>query len=79
MGLNELVTKSVEKHEDFAVRLASDGNALGSVCVKLHENWLREPIFDTPRFVKNLERAYREMWKIFMEGAKPRHIEVVED
>jgi hypothetical protein len=39
---------------------------------------LSKPLFDTPRFVRNLERAYKEMWNIFLSGQKPRAIRVAE-
>jgi hypothetical protein len=33
--------------------------------------------FDTQRFAKNLEKAYKEMWEIFVTGKRPRQVEVV--
>ena len=36
-------------------------------------------LFDTPQFVRNLEKAYKEIWKIFLAGEKPRQIEVREE
>ena len=45
---------------------------------KLADNRLVEPLFDTPRFARNLEKVYKEMWEIFSAGEKPRQIEVVE-
>ena len=38
-----------------------------------------EPLFDTPRFVKNLEAAYRRMWEVHTSGHPPTHITVVDE
>ena len=37
------------------------------------------PLFDTPRFVHNLESAYEEMWAIRGAGQSPRPIKVIDD
>ena len=36
------------------------------------------PLFDTPRFVRNLERGYRAAWAIHEAGERPRSIDVSE-
>jgi len=51
---------------------------LQAIRQKLAKNLTTEPLFDTPRFARNLEKAYKEMWKIFIAGESPRQIEVVE-
>lgn len=78
IGLSELVTDRLEEYEKLAVRLASRSSELKAVRQKLKHNRLKKPLFDTARFAKNLERAYCEMWRIFMEGRSPAQIEVFE-
>jgi protein O-GlcNAc transferase len=78
VGLPELVTDGLEEYEKLAVRLALRPAELKAVCRKLNMHRLKEPLFDTARFVRNLERAYTEMWWIFSEGRAPTQIEVVE-
>jgi protein O-GlcNAc transferase len=78
IGLPELITHSLEDYEALAVRLARDPEQLAAIRQKLATNRLTEPLFDTPRFVKNLEAAYKAMWKTFLAGEKPQKIEVVE-
>ncbi len=75
-GLSDLITHSLEAYEALAVRLARDPGKLQAIGQRLAKN--REPLFDTPRFTRNLERAYKEMWKLFVNGERPRQIEVVE-
>ena len=78
IGLSELIVHNIEEYEALAVRLAHNPGELQTVRQKLTKNLLTEPLFDTPRFTKNLERAYKGMWEIFAGGEKPRQIEVAE-
>ena len=45
---------------------------------KLAVSWLTYPLFDTRRFVRNLEKAYRAMWEIYAAGGKPQMMAVRE-
>lgn len=78
IGMSELITHSLEEYETFALRLAHNPDELEAIRQRLAKNRLRKPLFDTPRFVKNLEKAYKEMWDIFLAGERPRQIEVIE-
>ncbi|MEE4358637.1 MAG: tetratricopeptide repeat protein, partial [Desulfococcaceae bacterium] len=75
-GLPELVTKSLEEYENLALHLARNRDELSRLREKLAENRCKEPLFDTPLFARNLEKAYKEMWQIFKAGEKPRQIDV---
>ncbi|MFQ5713267.1 MAG: tetratricopeptide repeat protein [Candidatus Scalinduaceae bacterium] len=79
IGLPELITKALEEYESLAVDLAYNPDKLQIKRQKIMKNRLVEPLFDTPRFTKNLEKAYKEMWKIFMADESPRQIEVMEN
>jgi protein O-GlcNAc transferase len=78
IGLSELITHTLEEYEALAVRLAGNPGELKALRQKLAKNRLTEPLFDTQRFAKNLEKAYKEMCKIFLAGQKPRQIKVAE-
>ena len=78
VGLSELVTHHLEEYEELSVRLATHPSELKAVRNKLNINRLKNSLFDTPRFVRNLEHAYSEMWRIFLEGRAPTQIEVHE-
>jgi len=78
IGLSELVTHTLEDYEAVAVRLARNPGELQAIRQRLEKNRLTEPLFDTPRFAGNLEKAYKEMWEIFLGGERPRQIEVAE-
>jgi protein O-GlcNAc transferase len=79
IGLPELITQTIEEYEQTAVDLGRNPERLQEIRQKIAKNRLVEPLFDTPRFARNLEKAYKEMWEIFVAGEIPRRIEVVED
>lgn len=78
IGLPELIAQSLEEYEALAVRLAQSPDELQMISQRLAKNRLTEPLFDTPRFTRNLEKVFKEMWKIFTTGESPRQIEVMD-
>ncbi|MGE0086139.1 MAG: tetratricopeptide repeat protein [Desulfococcaceae bacterium] len=78
-GLPELITASLKEYEDLAVRLAQNPNELAGIREKLAQNRLTCPLFDTPRFVRNMENLYQQMWEIFCKGEKPCQISAAEN
>jgi protein O-GlcNAc transferase len=79
IGLPELITHTLEEYESYVLRLARNPDQLQTIRQKIAKNRLVEPLFDTPRFVRNLEKAYKEMWEIFLAGERPRQITVSEN
>jgi len=77
-GLPELITDTLDEYEFLAIDLARNPEKLQMIRQKIEKNRSTEPLFDTPGFTRNLERAYKEMWSIFAAGKEPRQIEVVE-
>lgn len=62
-GLGSLITHSLGGYEDRALQLAKDAGELPSVKGMLAQTRNRCPLFDTPRFTRNLERTYAALWK----------------
>ena len=77
IGLPELITHDLEEYKKLAVHLANSGE-LNAIRNKLEKNKKTSPLFDTPRFVRNLENAFKEVWEIYKNRQKPRQIEVKE-
>jgi predicted O-linked N-acetylglucosamine transferase (SPINDLY family)/glycosyltransferase involved in cell wall biosynthesis len=75
VGLPELVTRGVADYEALGLRLARAPEELLALRNKLSVNRKTAPLFDTPRFVRNLETAYEAMWRIHAAGGAPRLIE----
>ncbi len=77
-GLPQLVCGSLEDYEEMAVRLATQPDELRALREHLESQHERLPLFDTPRFARNLERAFEEMWRRQVAGEKPRGFAVEE-
>jgi protein O-GlcNAc transferase len=75
-GLPELVTASPEDYEALAFALAIDRERLQAVRRKLDTNRMTCPLFDTKRFTRHVESAYRTMWEMRYRGEGPRSFSV---
>ena len=76
IGLPELITYSPKEYEALAVRLARNPSESAGLRRRLAKNRLTTPLFDSKRFTRHLERAYRMMWEVYCKGEKPKRIEV---
>ena len=71
-GLTQLVTNSLGQYERLILELATHRDALRDFQRKLRENRDSCELFDTPRFVSNLERSYEEMFDAYTRAARIR-------
>jgi predicted O-linked N-acetylglucosamine transferase (SPINDLY family) len=78
VGLPELIATDLAHYERLAVELALDPEALNQLRAKLGRIRSSASLYDTPRFVRNLERAYREMANRRAAGEPPQPFEVSE-
>ena len=76
VGLPELATRSLADYEALAAALAADRRLLEGYRQRLARNRLREPLFDTDRFRRDLEAAYEKMWDLHLRGERPRAFSV---
>ena len=77
-GLPECIAKDSSDYESLAVKLANDPNLLQSYRTRLLDNRSKSPLFDTSRFVGNLEKAYSFMWENYKAGNTPKPFKVEE-
>lgn len=63
VGLPELVTHSLADYEALALKLATSPALLTDVKARLAHQKANTPLFDTPRFCRNLEGIYTAMWR----------------
>jgi len=75
-GLPEMVTPSLQEYEQLALQLAREPSMLASLKAKLVHNRDGCALFDTSRFVRNLESAYIAMWERHQNGVPPADIVV---
>jgi predicted O-linked N-acetylglucosamine transferase (SPINDLY family) len=74
VGLPELITPLLAAYEDLAVELATVPGRIEAVKQKLAANLHTTPLFDTERFARNLEAAYKQMVERSRAGLAPEHI-----
>ena len=72
VGLPELVTASLEEYQALALKLARGDRLLGELRARLRRNRASASLFDTDRFRRHIESAYRTMWETWQRGDKPR-------
>ncbi len=67
----DMICYSRNEYEQRAIALAYNPNDLQAIRDRLWHNRLTAPLFDTSRFVKHLEQAYRTIWQHYMSGESP--------
>jgi predicted O-linked N-acetylglucosamine transferase (SPINDLY family) len=77
IGLPELITNTQAEYETLAIELAMNQQKLRDIKLKLANNRLTAPLFDTPLFVKNIEAAYLTMVEQYQADLESEHIFVV--
>ncbi|KAK1412024.1 hypothetical protein QVD17_32961 [Tagetes erecta] len=75
----EMIVNSMKEYEDRAVYLALNPGKLQDLRERLKSSRLSCPLFDTSRWVTNLERAYLKMWNIYCDGQQAQHFKVKEN
>ena len=76
IGLPELITNTQGEYEALAIELATNPQKRAEIKLKLANNRLTTPLFDTPLFTKNLEAAYLKMHERYLAGLPPECIYV---
>jgi protein O-GlcNAc transferase len=75
-GLEKLVVRTVEEYEDLAVKIASDLDRVWQLRQTLEQLRAELPIFDSSRHCRNMEKAYKMIWRKHEWGERPDHITV---
>jgi predicted O-linked N-acetylglucosamine transferase (SPINDLY family) len=68
VGLCELIARTPEELVRIARALAGDIPRLAEIRRNLRMRMQGSPLMDAPRFARNMEAAYREMWHIWCKG-----------
>jgi predicted O-linked N-acetylglucosamine transferase (SPINDLY family) len=72
LGLTELVARTPEQYIQIAADLAKDLPRLTELRRTLRPRMQASPLMDAPRFARNVEAAYRQMWRNWCaQGANP--------
>ena len=76
VGLPELVCDSLQVYEEQAVALATNPEMLVAMKEKLFTKRTESALFDTQRFTKNLELAYKTIWERYQTDLPIDHVYV---
>jgi predicted O-linked N-acetylglucosamine transferase (SPINDLY family) len=76
IGLNELITHSLEEYEALALQLATNLKHLADIKSKLARNRSTFPLFNTDRLRRHIEAAYTTMWERYQRGEPPESFAV---
>ena len=66
--LSELIVENLTEYEKLAVDISLSKNKLISLKSKVKNNKEIAPLFNTPLFAENIEKAYKIMWDRFKTG-----------
>jgi predicted O-linked N-acetylglucosamine transferase (SPINDLY family) len=65
LGLTELAAGTPEQYVGIAMELAGDLPRLRGLRASLRDRLRASPLMDAPRFGRNVEAAYREIWRLW--------------
>jgi protein O-GlcNAc transferase len=71
VGLEALIVGEVDGYVAAAVRLAGDLDHLAALRAGLRERMAASPLTDAARFARDMEDAYREMWRRYCSSTNP--------
>ena len=71
VGLPELITRDAAAYEALGIALGRDPARVAALKAKLAAAIPAAPLFNTPRFTRHLESAYRMMWQRHAAGLPP--------
>ncbi len=63
LGLTELIAQTDDEFVQIAAQLAGDLNRLGDLRSTMRRRLEQSPLMDGPRFARNMEAVYRQMWQ----------------
>jgi protein O-GlcNAc transferase len=76
VAMPELITHSLADYEALVTRLGRAPAEMARLRARLELVRDSAPLFDTPRFARNLEKAYEAMWRNYVSGSPPGPIEL---
>jgi predicted O-linked N-acetylglucosamine transferase (SPINDLY family) len=69
IGMSELIAQTPEQYVHIAAALAGNLPRLAELRGILRQRMQASPLLDAPRFARNMEAAYRQMWRSWCAGS----------
>jgi predicted O-linked N-acetylglucosamine transferase (SPINDLY family) len=76
VGASDLVADTPSAYTALALAMARDRARLQMITEDLRQNVRSRPLFDAPRYRRDLEAAYLEMWTRYAQGRDPESFSV---
>jgi len=70
-GLPQLIGQNVDQYVAIAAALAADLPRLAELRRTLRQRMAQSPLMDQPAFARDIEAAYRQMWRTWCGGVAP--------
>jgi predicted O-linked N-acetylglucosamine transferase (SPINDLY family) len=74
LNLQELITTNIKDYENLAIELASNKYKMKNIKEKLLQNVLKSNLFNINIYIKNIEKAYLEIYERNQKNLPPEHI-----
>ncbi len=71
LEMPELITRSFKEYQMLIADLARDRGRLAGLRGALREKCKTQPLFNTEKSVRNIERAYLDIWQRYSDGNEP--------
>ncbi|MBF0271297.1 MAG: tetratricopeptide repeat protein [Magnetococcales bacterium] len=76
IGAPELVATNLEEYVSIALELARNPERLQALRTRIQSNRATSPLFDTPRFTRDLEAVFETIWQRHEAGETPTHLDI---
>ncbi len=74
LNLQELITTNIKDYENLAIELASNKYKMQNIKEKLLQNVLKSNLFNINIYIKNIEKAYLEIYERNKKNLPPENI-----
>jgi predicted O-linked N-acetylglucosamine transferase (SPINDLY family) len=78
-GITEGIAWSAEEYVEWGIRLGTDARLRQEVCWKLRESKKTAPLWNAKQFTRQMEEAYQQMWKTYVDSLKTSTIAILCD
>jgi protein O-GlcNAc transferase len=76
IGMDDLVTDDIESYARLALRIALEPALVAQLRDRLRRNRVTHPLFNTDRYRRQIEAAYRRMWQNWQRGEPPGNFSI---
>jgi len=76
INCNELIVDNIEDYEKLALKISNESESLRKIREKIKKQIELSNLFKPKIFTKNLERGYLKVYQNYIDGSKPKTIEL---